>query len=68
MTLCGELAGKENTVPHLLQMGFRGLSVAPSLIPTTKDAIRKVNTGFDPTGPGRLVVPAGEPDGNGRTG
>ena len=42
VTLCGELAGRESFVPHLLQMGFRGLSVAPSLIPATKATIRKV--------------------------
>jgi phosphoenolpyruvate-protein phosphotransferase len=43
VTLCGELAGREAFVPRLLQMGFRGLSVAPSLIPTTKAVIRKVS-------------------------
>jgi phosphoenolpyruvate-protein phosphotransferase len=43
VTLCGELAGREAIVPHLLQMGFRGLSVAPTLIPATKAAIRRVS-------------------------
>jgi phosphoenolpyruvate-protein phosphotransferase len=43
VTLCGELAGRESIVPHLLQMGFRGLSVAPALIPPTKALIRKVD-------------------------
>ncbi len=45
VTLCGELAGRESFVPHLLQMGFRGLSVAPTLIPATKALIRKVDIG-----------------------
>jgi phosphoenolpyruvate-protein phosphotransferase len=45
VTLCGELAGREAWVPRLLQMGFRALSVAPTLIPTTKAAIRGVDIG-----------------------
>ncbi len=45
VTLCGELAGRETFVPCLLQMGFRNLSVAPTAIPTTKAAIRRVNIG-----------------------
>ena len=45
VTLCGELAGRESFVPHLLQMGFRGLSVALALVPPTKAAIRKVDIG-----------------------
>jgi len=43
VTLCGELAGREAFVPRLLEMGFRGLSVAPTVIPTTKALIRKLN-------------------------
>jgi len=43
VTLCGELASRESWVPRLLQMGFRTLSVAPTTIPTTKAAIRKVD-------------------------
>jgi phosphoenolpyruvate-protein phosphotransferase len=43
VTLCGELAGREAFVPRLLQMGFRALSVAPTVIPTTKEVIRKLN-------------------------
>ena len=42
VTLCGELAGREAIVPRLLQMGFRALSVAPAVIPTTKAMIRKL--------------------------
>jgi phosphoenolpyruvate-protein phosphotransferase len=43
VTLCGELAGREAYVPLLLRMGFRALSVAPTVIPTTKALIRKLN-------------------------
>jgi phosphoenolpyruvate-protein phosphotransferase len=43
VTLCGELAGREAWVPHLVQMGFRTLSVAPTVIPTTKQTIRGVD-------------------------
>jgi phosphoenolpyruvate-protein phosphotransferase len=43
VTLCGELAGREASVPRLLNMGFRALSVAPTLIPTTKALIRKLD-------------------------
>ncbi len=42
ITLCGELAGREEFVPKLLKMGFRALSIAPTLIPTTKALIRKI--------------------------
>jgi phosphoenolpyruvate-protein phosphotransferase len=42
VSLCGELAGREAMVPRLLEMGFRSLSVAPSLIPTTKALIRTI--------------------------
>ena len=43
VTLCGELAGREAVVPRLLQMGFRTLSVAPTVVPSTKEAVRKVD-------------------------
>jgi phosphoenolpyruvate-protein phosphotransferase len=43
VTLCGELAGREACVPRLLNMGFRALSVAPTVIPTTKALIRNLN-------------------------
>jgi phosphoenolpyruvate-protein phosphotransferase len=42
VSLCGELAGREAAVPRLLEMGFRSLSIAPSLIPTTKALIRTI--------------------------
>jgi phosphoenolpyruvate-protein kinase (PTS system EI component) len=45
VTLCGELAGRETFVPRLVEMGFRNLSVAPTAIPTTKAAIRRVHIG-----------------------
>jgi phosphoenolpyruvate-protein phosphotransferase len=50
VTLCGELAGQESWVPRLLQMGFRKLSVAPTVIPTTKATIRGVDIGALGTG------------------
>lgn len=43
VTVCGELAGREAYIPQLLKMGYRGLSVAPTIIPTTKALIRKLD-------------------------
>ncbi len=43
ITICGELGGREEAIPALLQMGFRGLSIAPPLIPATKDLIRSLS-------------------------
>jgi len=43
VTICGELAGRESHVPTLLAMGYRDLSIAPNMIPTTKALIRKLN-------------------------
>ena len=42
LTLCGELAGREEMMPQLLAMGFRSLSVAPPLIPGVKELIRSL--------------------------
>ena len=42
LTLCGELAGREELVPRLLAIGFRALSMAPPLIPAIKDRIRSL--------------------------
>ncbi len=42
ITLCGELAGREEMMPQLLAMGFRSFSVAPSLIPGAKALIRSL--------------------------
>ena len=55
VSLCGELAGREAMVPRLLEMGFRSLSIAPSLIPTTKALIRTIRLDaatHGPKGPG----------------
>jgi phosphoenolpyruvate-protein phosphotransferase len=43
LTLCGELAAREAFVPELLRMGFRALSVAPTMIPPTKALIRTLH-------------------------
>jgi phosphoenolpyruvate-protein phosphotransferase len=43
VTICGELAGRESHVPTLLAMGYRALSIAPNIIPTTKALIRKLD-------------------------
>jgi phosphoenolpyruvate-protein phosphotransferase len=51
VSLCGELAGREAMVPRLLGMGFRSLSVAPSLIPTTKALVRTIRLGAAANGP-----------------
>jgi phosphoenolpyruvate-protein phosphotransferase len=47
VTICGELAGRETHVPALLKMGYCALSVAPSVIPTTKALIRKLDMNGD---------------------
>jgi phosphoenolpyruvate-protein phosphotransferase len=59
VSLCGELAGREAMVPRLLGMGFRSLSIAPSLIPTTKALIRTIRLGAatgGPEGPGGPIT------------
>ena len=40
LSLCGELAGRSEHIPRLLQSGIRNLSIAPPLIPQIKQAIR----------------------------
>src|SRR5207247_1530008 len=45
IALCGELAGREETMPQLLRLGFRSLSMAPGLIPAAKELIRGVRLG-----------------------
>ena len=42
LTLCGELAGREDMLPQLLEIGFRSLSLAPTLIPVIKELIRSL--------------------------
>src|SRR5919197_258783 len=44
VTICGELAGREEVIPTLLEIGFRALSISPPLIPTTKESIRSIDT------------------------
>jgi len=41
VTVCGELAADLNTLPQLLQLGLRSLSMAPPLVPAAKQAIRR---------------------------
>jgi phosphoenolpyruvate-protein phosphotransferase len=45
VTICGELAGREEAIPTLLEIGYRALSISPPLIPTTKALIRSIDTG-----------------------
>ena len=44
VTICGEMAGREDVIPTLLDIGFRALSISPPLIPTTKELIRSIDT------------------------
>ena len=41
LSLCGELAGRPQHIPRLLQCGIRTFSVAAPLIPNIKETIRK---------------------------
>lgn len=41
VSLCGELAGRPDTIPNLLRAGIRSLSVSASLIPDIKHAITR---------------------------
>ena len=43
VTICGELAGREEVIPTLLEIGFRALSISAPLIPTTKQLIRSID-------------------------
>jgi phosphotransferase system enzyme I (PtsI) len=42
VALCGELARQTESLPVLLRLGLRTLSVAPPLVPAVKQAIRQV--------------------------
>jgi phosphoenolpyruvate-protein phosphotransferase (PTS system enzyme I) len=44
ITICGEMAGREDVIPTLLEIGFHALSISPPLIPTTKELIRSIDT------------------------
>jgi phosphoenolpyruvate-protein phosphotransferase len=43
VTICGEMAGREEVIPTLLDLGFRAFSISPPLIPTTKELIRSID-------------------------
>lgn len=43
LSVCGELAGRVEHIPRLLQCGIRTLSVAPPLVPIVKEAIRNAD-------------------------
>ena len=45
ITVCGELAGREQTMPQFLRLGFRSLGMAPGLIPGAKELIRGIRFG-----------------------
>ena len=51
ITVCGELAGREEVMPQLLRLGFRSLSRAPGLIPGAKELIRGIRLGEPPAKP-----------------
>jgi phosphoenolpyruvate-protein kinase (PTS system EI component) len=40
--LCGEAAGRPETLAAFLKMGITTISVAPPLIPLVKDALREL--------------------------
>ena len=40
LAVCGELAGRPEHIPRLLQCGIRTFSIAPPLVPIIKEAIR----------------------------
>ncbi|HWI57337.1 MAG TPA: putative PEP-binding protein, partial [Bacillota bacterium] len=50
LTLCGELAAREEMLPHLLEMGFRSLSLSPPSIPPAKELIRALRLPLPPVG------------------
>lgn len=43
VNICGEMAANILTIPLLIGMGFNGLSVSPSAIPTVREVINKTN-------------------------
>jgi len=48
VSLCGELAGRIDALPLLLKTGIRSLSVAASVVPDVKHAVRRVDSGIPP--------------------
>jgi phosphotransferase system enzyme I (PtsI) len=47
VSVCGELAARLATLPELLSLGIRTLSVAPPLVPAVKEAVRGVTLASD---------------------
>lgn len=44
VSICGELAGEPRTLPLLVGLGLRNISVAPGLVPRLKAQIRELDT------------------------
>ena len=44
VAVCGDMAADPQALPILLALGIRELSMAPTLIPETKQLIRTLNT------------------------
>ena len=44
VSVCGELAANLTSIPSLLKLGLRTLSVAPPLVPSAKQAIRRASS------------------------
>ncbi len=44
VTVCGELAADQFTIPRLIALGLRSFSVAPPIIPTVKKLIRQTSS------------------------
>jgi len=42
ISICGELAGVDEAIEELIEMGYKSLSVSPKLIPSVKERIRVV--------------------------
>jgi phosphotransferase system enzyme I (PtsI) len=43
VSLCGELAGRIDMIPHLLRAGLRSFSVPAALVPDIKHAVRNAS-------------------------
>jgi phosphotransferase system enzyme I (PtsI) len=44
VSVCGELAADLGSIPILLKLGLRSLSVAPPLVPSAKQAVRRASS------------------------
>ena len=44
VSICGEFAGEHRTLPLLVGLGLRSISVAPGLVPRLKARIRELDT------------------------